>query len=218
MTSFPLAPRTAKCGFVLLDRDTAAVVAVIALQYNPDTLTRSLQVQAVGENGDRSDAMRFKAPPIETLKFEAEIDATDLLEEPGKNPGAVESGIHAQLAVLETMIYPPVAQLLANNALAQAGTLEIVPIEAPLILFVLGKNRILPVRVTEMSVTEEAFDPKLNPIRAKVSLGLRVLNVNDLGFQHKGGNLYLVYQRQKERFAAAARTAVFGTLGIGGIP
>ena len=62
------------------------------------------------------------------------------------------------------------------------GTLEIVPAEAPLTLFVWSKNRMLPVRITEFSITEEAFDPALNPIRAKVSLGLRVLSVNDLGF------------------------------------
>jgi hypothetical protein len=218
VTSFPLSPRLSKCGFVLLDSESSAVLGVIALQYNPDTLTRSLQVQTVADQGDRSDAMRLTRSPIETLKFDAEIDATDLLEQPEQNRGAVTSGIHAQLAILETMIYPPVAQLQANNALAQAGTLEIIPIEAPLVLFVLGANRIMPVRVTELSITEEAFDPTLNPIRAKVSLGLRVLTVYDLGFKHRGGSLYLMYHQKKERFAAAARTAVFGTLGIGGIP
>ena len=72
------------------------------------------------------------------------------------------------------MVYPTSAQLLSNNSLAQSGTLEIVPMEAPLSLFVWSKSRIVPVRVTEFSITEEAFDAALNPIRAKVSLGLRV--------------------------------------------
>ena len=53
---------------------------------------------------------------------------------------------------------------------------------APLTLFIWSKNRIVPVRLTDFSITEEAFDPELNPIRAKVSLGMRVLNVDDLGF------------------------------------
>ncbi|HEX3069818.1 MAG TPA: hypothetical protein VHX14_14710 [Thermoanaerobaculia bacterium] len=218
MTSFPLSPRLAKCGFVLLDAESASVLSVIALQYNPDTLSRTLVAQTVSDAADRSTPMRFTSPPVETLKLDAEIDATDLLEAPDQNPVAVESGIHAQLAILELMIYPSAAKLQANNALAQAGTLEIIPIEAPLVLFVLGPNRMMPVRITEFSVTEEAFSPTLNPLRAKVSLGLRVLNVNDLGFNHKGGSLYLMYQIKKESFAAKARTAVFGTLGIGGIP
>jgi hypothetical protein len=73
------------------------------------------------------------------------------------------------------------------------------------------------VRITEFSVTEEAFDPLLNPIRAKVSLGLRVLSVTDLGFQHRGGTLYMAYQRRKEDLAARSRPGAFNMLGIGGI-
>ena len=76
--------------------------------------------------------------------------------------------------------------------------------EAPLALFVWSKSRIVPVRVTDFSITEEAFDPALNPIRAKVSLGLRVLSVDDLGFAHKGGSLFMAYLQRKERLAAKA--------------
>ena len=90
------------------------------------------------------------------------------------------------------------------------GTLEIAPMEAPLTLFVWSKTRIVPVRLTEFSITEEAFDPALNPIRAKVSLGMRVLSVNDLGFDHKGGNLYLAYHQQKEQLAARSPASVLG--------
>jgi hypothetical protein len=218
MTSFPLAPSLVKGGLVLIDPATAAVLRVIALQYNPETLTRTLQIQAIGDSGDRSEALRLKGPPVETIKLDAEIDATDQLEQPDQNRTFVDSGIQPQLAALETIVYPPSARLQANNALARAGTLEIAPVESPLILFVWSRFRIVPVRITELSITEEAFDPRLNPIRAKVSLGLRVLSVNDLGFDHKGGSLYLMYQQQKERFATAARTAAASTLGIGGIP
>jgi hypothetical protein len=115
------------------------------------------------------------------------------------------------------MIYPTSTQLLGNNALAQSGTLEISPMEAPLSLFVWSMNRVVPVRITDFSVTEEAFDPTLNPIRAKVSLGMRVLSVDDLGFDNVGGNLYMAYQQQKERIGALAPTGTFSALGIGGI-
>ena len=218
MTSFPLAPRLIKGGLVLIDPGTAAVLRVIALQYNPETLTRSFQIQAVGEARDRSEALRLKGPPVETFKIDAEIDATDQLELPDQNPKTLEMGIQPQLAALETIVYPTTAQLQANNSLAQAGTLEIAPMEAPLTLFVWSRYRIVPVRVTELSITEEAFDPRLNPLRAKVSIGMRVLSVDDLGFNHKGGSLYLMYQQQKERFASAAASALSSTLGIGGIP
>jgi hypothetical protein len=71
------------------------------------------------------------------------------------------------------------------------------------------------VRLTEFSVTEEAFDPDLNPIRAKVNLGLRVLTVNDLGFEDRGGNLFLDYHRQLERLAGLDRGSV-DALGVSG--
>ncbi len=83
--------------------------------------------------------------------------------------------------------------------------LEILPIEAPLTLFVWSKQRIVPVRVTDLSVTEEAFDTALNPIRAKVSIGMRVLSVDDLGFDHRGGTLFMGYLRNKEALAGARR-------------
>ena len=217
MTTSPLAPRLIKGGIVLIDPVTSAVQRVIALQYNPDTLSRTLQVQGVGESADRSEALRLKGPPIETIKLEAEIDAADQLEFPSQNPTVVQFGIHPQLAALETIIYPRSSQLLANNSLASGGTLEIAAMEAPLTLFVWSKSRIIPVRLTEFSITEEAFDIALNPLRAKISLGMRVLSVNDLGFNHKGGNLFLVYQQQKEQFAKLSASAL-GALGITGIP
>lgn len=220
MTPFPRSPRLLKGGLVLIDPVTSAVQRIIVLQYNPDSLSRTLQVQAVGENADRSQALRLKGPPIETIKLDAEIDVTDQLELPeqGQNRVAAEFGLHPQLAALETIVYPSSAQVQENNALAQSGTLEIAPMEAPLTLFIWSKSRILPVRVTDFSVTEEAFDPNLNPIRAKVSLGMRVLNVNDLGFSHKGGSLFMSYFQQKEQLAAKISSGGFGALGIGGIP
>ncbi|HET6861510.1 MAG TPA: hypothetical protein VFH91_00640 [Pyrinomonadaceae bacterium] len=218
MSSFPNSPYVIKGGIVLLDPTTAQVQKIIALQYNPDTLTRSLQVQAVTEGSDRSEALRLKGPPVETFKVEAEIDATDQLEAAGQNRTVVENGIHPQISALEMIVYPRSTQAIANFALSQTGTLEIMPVEAPLTLFVWSARRILPVRLTEFSITEEAFDTKLNPIRAKVSLGMRALSFDDLGFATKGGSLFLAYQQQKERLAALSQGSSFGTLGIGGIP
>jgi hypothetical protein len=219
MTTFPGSPRLIKGGLVLIGPETAAVQRIVVLQYNPDTLTRTLQVQGAGEaGGDRLEALRLTGPPVETIRLDAEIDATDQLEFPDQNPDAVRLGIHPQLAALETLVYPASSQLQTNNTLAQVGTLEIAPMESPLTLFIWSKSRILPVRLTELSITEEAFDPTLNPIRAKVSLTMRVLSIDDLGFVHKGGSLFMAYHQQKERLAAMSQGRTLAAFGIRGLP
>ena len=217
MSAFPNSPRLVKGGIVLVDANTGAVQKIIVLQYNPDTLTRSLQPQGVaGETADRSEALRLKGPPIETIKLEAEMDATDQLE--SAEAVATSLGIHPQLAALEMIVYPSSAQLQANNALERSGTLEIAPMLAPLTLFIWSQSRVVPVRLTDFSITEEAFDPNLNPIRAKISLGMRVLSVNDLGFNVKGGSLFMAYQQQKEKLATRNTSGTLSALGLGGIP
>ncbi|MGH6644740.1 MAG: hypothetical protein ACRED3_18800, partial [Bradyrhizobium sp.] len=168
--------------------------------------------------GERAQPFRLKGPAVETIRLEAEIDATDQLEFPNENPVAAASGIAPQLAVLEALINPSVDELLTVAAQAAGGTLEILPPEAPLVLFVWGKNRVAPVRVSDISITEEAFDPVLNPIRAKVSLGLRVMSTDDLGFTHRGGTIFLSYLRTRETLAQSAGRASLTTLGLTSLP
>jgi hypothetical protein len=219
MSTFPNSPKILKGGIVLIDPDTSAVLRTIVLQYNPDGLTRSLQAHAIGpEPGDRLEALRLKGPPAETIKLDAEIDATDQLAETQPSTTVTQYGIHPQLAVLETLIYPSSAQLQAIDQQASMGTLEIAPMQAPLAVFVWSQVRVLPVRLTDFSITEEAFDTNLNPIRAKVSLGMRVLTVDDLGFEHKGGNLFLAYLQRKEQLVGLAGGGSFSAFGITGIP
>lgn len=216
--SLSTSPRVVKGGIVLVNPDTAKVQRVIALQYNPERLTRSLKVQRVGEGAEKSDALRLTGPAVETFRFEAEIDAADQLEFPDRNRAAVETGIAPQLAVLESLVNPTAEALRSSQRLASQGTLEIAPMESALPIFVWGKNRIAPVLVEDFSIDEEAFGPALDPIRAKVTLGLRVLSVNDLGFDHKGGGLFMTYLQARENLAGRAATFGFETLGIGGLP
>lgn len=214
-------PKLLKGGIVLMDPGSGAVRQIITLQYNPEKISRTLQVRAPEQQGgDRSEALRLIGPPTETIKLDAEIDATDSLEKPreGSNRNVVEYGIQPQLAALEMILYPASSALIQNNRLAASGTLEITPMEAPLAIFVWSKSRIAPIRLTDFSVEEQFFDTNLNPIHAKVSLGMRVLNVNDLGFRHRGGNLFMIYQQQKERLATLSTGGDFSRLGIGGIP
>jgi hypothetical protein len=214
MTTFSGAPRLIKGGIALLEPTTGAVRRLLPLQYNPDTLTRTLQIKGAGaESGDHVEALRLKGPPVETIKVEAEIDATDQLEA-GQ---ATAVGLHPVLAALETIVYPTSAHLVANNAEASSGSIEILPAEAALTVFIFGAKRIVPVRITEFSITEDAFDTALNPIRAKVSLGMRVLSVDDVGFGQTAGNLFMTYLQGKEALAAGNVPGTFGQLGIAGL-
>jgi hypothetical protein len=219
VSTFPNYPKLLKAGLVLVDAASGRVLRVISLQYNSETLSRTLQVQSFGAEGggNRAEPLRFKGPATESFKLEADIDATDQLEFPQQNPQAGQFGIQPQLALLETLVQPGAAQIAAVDREASSGTLEIAPMLAPLALFVWGKSRIVPVRVTDFSITEEAFDPLLNPIRAKVSLGLRVMSTDDLGFSSKGGSLFMAYLQRKEKLAGKVQSNSLAPLGIAGI-
>ena len=199
-----ISPVLRKGAILTFDPATGATLATIMLQYNPDSLTRSLKPQAIGEQPDRTEVYRLKGPPIETIKADVEIDATDQLGASPPDAVAVSFGIAPQLSQLELLVYPSSRTLLGNESLSQMGTLEILPMESPLTVFAWGAQRVTPVRITDLSITEEAFDPRLNPIRAKLSLGMRVLNVDDVGFSSPAGTRYLAYQLAKEAMAAQA--------------
>ncbi len=199
MTNSPNSPRILKGAIVAIEPYAVAQKTVVVFQYNPDTLTRSLTAQTASSGGSRGEALRLKGPPEEFIKLEIEIDATDQLAE--ANQQAVSLGIHPTLAALELLLYPQSGLVIANQALASAGVIEVVPPEAPLTLFIWGPKRVLPVRLSEFSVTEEAYDVNLNPIRARVSLGLRVLTYQDLGLASRGGSLYMAHQVAKEVLA-----------------
>lgn len=218
MTGYPRSPRLTHAGLVIIDPDTGSIERVITLQYAPDSLQRSLQIQSLADEPDRSQPLRITGPAIETITLEAELDATDQLEYPDENDTAVQTGIFPQLSALEMLVHPTSAQLNRHSDISAAGAMEISPIETPLALFVWSANRIVPIRVTDLSITEEFFDTGLNPIRAKVSLTLRVLSVSDLGFQHRGGGLFMAYLKAKETLADKAKSREYNLLGIGGIP
>ncbi|HKH50003.1 MAG TPA: hypothetical protein VKM72_35570 [Thermoanaerobaculia bacterium] len=208
MTSFPGSPRLMKGALVGLDI-LNPLASVIVFQYNPDTMTRRLQAQTLGGGeGDRTEAYRLKGAPIENISLDIEIDATDQLEKGDGLAGSV--GIYPQLSSLEMLIYPKSALVITNTALLLAGTIEVIPPVAPFTLFVWGPQRVLPVRISDFSITEEAYDPNLNPIRAKVSLGLRVLSYNDFSVTHPGYYVFLAHQVVKETMA------VIGSLNAAG--
>jgi hypothetical protein len=216
MTTFPNSPKVLKGGIVLVDAKSGKTLTTITLQYNPQSLSRSYQPQALGSS--QQEALRLKGPAEETLTIEAEIDAADQLEFPDKNSDIVEHGVQPQLAALEALVNPTSEQLNNNNSLANAGTLEILPMEMPLALFIWSRNRVVAVSVTTFTITEEAFDTQLNPIRAKINLTMKVLNINHLGFKHRGGSVFMNYLQNKEKLASKVSGQSLNEFGINALP
>jgi len=211
MTTFPGSPRLLKGALVGID-PLNPLASVVVFQYNPDTMTRRLEARAVGGEGDRGEAYRLTGPPKETITLSIEIDATDQLDE--GNPLAETKGLHPTLAALEMMLYPKSAAVIANDVLSAVGTIEILPVEGPMILFVWGPARVLPVRLTSFSITEEAYDPLLNPTRAKVELSLTVLSYQDLSVLSPARALFLVHHIAKEVMATTNLFNSTANLGV----
>jgi hypothetical protein len=221
MTTFPGSPKLVRGGLVQLNPVTSTIVGVIVFQYNPDTVTRTLQPRAMtGEPGDRLEVLRLTGPPKETIKLDAELDATDQLQSPSDPASApvVENGLLPALACLEGLITPSADQLIATDALFDQGTLEIAPVEAPLVVLVWSVKRVVPVLVSSLSITEEAFDSYLRPIRAKASLELKVLTINDLPNTNPGSTLYLGYRRTAEQLAGLVASTDVRPLGLEHLP
>jgi hypothetical protein len=202
MTTFPGSPRLLKGAIVGIDLFNP-LASVVVFQYNPDTLTRRLDARSTGGNdgGDRSEAFRLSGPPRETITLNVEVDVADQLEQ--VNPSAVADGLYPTLSALEMLLYPKSSKVIADAVAAEFGNIEIIPPEAPLTLFVWGRQRVLPVRITSLSITEEAYDTQLNPIRAKVDLTLNVLSYADLKLTHPGYGLFMVHQIAKEMLATS---------------
>lgn len=215
MSAFPNSPRLQKGALIGLD-PLNPLASVVVFQYNPETLTRTLTPQTAGGGGGGqsapSEALRLTGPPQEEIKLDVVLDATDQLEQ--AQPPATQMGIYPQLSALEMLLYPKSALVIANEVLLNVGTIEVIAPEAPLTVLVWGVKRVVPVRLTSFSITEEMFDPNLNPIHAKASLGLRVLNYRDLGLLSPGGALFMAHQLMKEGMATLnSVNAAAGALG-----
>jgi hypothetical protein len=211
MSTFPGSPKLLKGAIVGIDL-TIPIPSVIVFQYNPATLTRTLRPRATTGQGATAETLRLQGAPEEDIQIDVEIDATDQLEK-----GAVPAGIYPQLSALEMLIYPKSAQVITNTMLMSVGTMEVIPPAGPFTLFIWGVKRVLPVRITDFSITEEAHDTALNPIRAKVSLGLRVMNYNDFPVTHPGHFMFLAHQVVKEAMSIVGSVSNLGAVAGGNI-
>jgi len=194
-----------KGAFVSVDAQGTA--KTLTFQFNPANLKRSLKPQLVGgEQGDRSMAVRFKGGPVQTIDAVVEFDASSGLDQSKLN--SIENGVYAQLAALEIMMAPSCDAVNRIHSQLSAGVMEVAPLAAPMIYFVWGKNRVLPVRFDQYSITEELFDGDLNPIQVSVSVSMTVLNYSDLDTSNHAYQQYMVYQQTMESLAEKAYSSM----------
>lgn len=181
-TGFRGSPKLQKGALVQLVPGIVGLLPnIVAFQYNPEKLSVSLtpwnpfEVDQTQRGSQAPNVQPFD--PKQSFTLELELDATDKLE--NEDPVAIVSGVADRLSALKKLILP--SEGLAGDFIASAKALAGGASEAahrptvPVVLFVWGPSRILPVRVTSFSVEETLFSPTLHPIQAKVSLGLEVL-------------------------------------------
>ncbi len=137
--------------------------------------------------------------PKESFSLTLELDATDALEHPETHPVAVATGVADRLAAIEMLMYPPGDSLLGGLLGSVSGSVsfsaggvsvgggasadslkQLKRRDAPIVLFFWGPGRIVPVRITSLSIEEQQFSPLLYPLRAKATIGIRVLDLDDL--------------------------------------
>jgi hypothetical protein len=210
MSFSPRSPRVTRGAIVGFDVFNP-LASVIVFQYNPDTVTRTLEPQTGGQQSARAEVMRLAGAPIEKIDMDVEIDATDRLEE--ADGVATSLGIYPQLSALEMLLYPKSALVIANSIALAIGTIEVIAPEAPFTLLIWGAKRVVPVKLTQFKIVEEAHDVNLNPLRAKVTLQFQVLSYNDLSLTHPGYSVFLAHQIVKETMAVVGSAGNLSRLG-----
>ncbi len=210
MTTFPGSPKLLKGAIVGLDLFNP-VSSIAIFQYNPEQISRSLAPQYAEAVGGQ--ALRLAGPPEETISANLSMDLIDQMEQGESGP--LGGGIAGYLAALEMLIYPKSALVAANQIMLAAGIMEVIPPVAPLTLFIYGWKRVVPVKIESLSITETAHDPSLNPIRADVSVSMRVLTYNDLALTHPGYWAFMAHQVVKEVLATVASVENMGSALLG---
>lgn len=207
-SQFPGSPRLLKGALAVYASQTPGTQPkVIVFQYNPAAIKRTLAARSQppdkgNAGGAKEDALRVFGPPIETINLGIELSAADQLEAPDSNQVVVEHGLQPALATLELLLYPSTDTVQQQGQQAQAGKVQVHPADLPLVLLVWGAARVVPVSITSFSVSEELFDANLNPIEAKVDLGLKVLTYMELKGGSLGADAFNAYQANKEQLAA----------------
>lgn len=199
MSGFSNKPRILRGAFV--EYGLSLPPLFVVFQFNPEKLTRNRTLTYSVPSKDRTtdgqtvslrdfhkryddlnklrDAQDVNVGE-ETIGLEIRFDASDKLDE--GDTITEQFGISPQLATLEEMVYPkdeglrlPVVGTLLGSQEGGTFTCKEKP---PLILFIWGRKRVLPVNINSLNITEILYSPDLNPIRATASVSLTVIEGN----------------------------------------
>jgi hypothetical protein len=172
---------------------------VIIFQFNPETITHTwTPAQTVGGSNPNDNPLAVKGTPGESFSFSLAMDASDMIADgsPVAEGIATTTGVYSRLAALEMLLYPTskigggglVGSVSAGaQALAGGGSggvkRDVPSSQLPTVLFVWGPGRILPVKVTGLTITERLYDSVLlNPTHVDAQIGLQVLTPEELKF------------------------------------
>jgi hypothetical protein len=188
MSDFVLRPNVLRGAFV--EYGLSLPPLLFAFQFNPETLTRSRTASYTpagadgsgngcreGSEAQQRSCLSQVQVSEESISLTLMLDATDDLNDSKAIAG--QFGVGAQLSVLELMIYPktdqlfgfPLGNLLGGTDQFGAARAKTIPI----LLFVWGRKRVMPVVMTSLQITEQEYFPDLNPKRAQVAVQLKVL-------------------------------------------
>jgi len=206
---FPGRPNVQKGALAVYPTYTAGSQpsVVIVFQFNPDTMKRTLAHRAAaapnqgGTGAAKEDLLRVGGPPVETITLTVDMHASDQLEHPDQNGEIAEHGLHPALATLELLMYPPTLNAQKIEREAKKGQVQVSPADLPLVLLIWGRSRVVPVKITSFSISEDAYDTRLNPISAKVDLGVQVLTYVEFTDSSIGRDAFIAYQKVKEQLA-----------------
>ena len=214
-SEFPRRPKIIKGALIKLSEEFLGPVPnIILFQFNPEKISRTISGLESKMGKKRSGEQTSAQPedPGEKLSFSLEFDAADMLDEPETHPVAVISGVADRIAALELLLYPAGTGDIGQLATFSTGQGKTLPRKSvPIVLFVWGSGRIVPVRLTEFRVEEEAYSTTLYPIKATVTVTLQILTekaLTDIGRNKSTGEklaieAYKYTIAQKELLAKA---------------
>ena len=215
----------------------AALPNVVVFQYNPESITHTWTSAPPAANAGQ-DPLAVMGVPGEQFSFTLSLDSNDTIAN-GNPVGAIlaeASGVYPRLAALEMLQYPSGAfsggllgtvSAAASAAAAavsgpSSGSQTVPQSDVPTVLFVWGPQRIVPVRVTALTITEKLYDALLNPTHADVQITLRVLTPQELaavqGVMGKLSNVAYAYSQGLRQVQALANLGDTTASIIGMLP
>jgi hypothetical protein len=153
----------------------------IEFQFNPDSLKRTLKMvspqEAPGQQGGGGaaggvgggQAANNRSADPRDLKNDSTLgESISITAYFDGKEDYFKGNLLPVLSVLEKLMEP------VETKQTQAAHVN-PPKVLPLVFFWWGERRILPIKITQLSINETEFSPELTPIRAEVSLEMELL-------------------------------------------